>query len=232
MRSHVVITGGGSGLGVVIADELASRGRPVILVDRDEPTARAAAADLEARYLVETPVVVADLSTPAGIDAAADALLDRDDLGGLVNNAGGWQPGPQYPSAAPDAWQRALTLDLVAPMRLTQLLWERIASGIGAVVNIGSSASEGDDPYASPEYAAAKAALRRFTSALGDRDDVRVMAVVPGWIGLDRAHREFAALTPKQQAAAQPLIPPGAVAAQVARLIDAGRAGEVVELLR
>ncbi|HEU0181768.1 MAG TPA: SDR family oxidoreductase [Agromyces mariniharenae] len=232
MRSHVVITGGGSGLGTVIADELASRGRPVILVDRDEPTARAAAADLEARYGVEAPVIVADLSIPAGIEAAADALLERVDVGGLVNNAGGWQPGPQYPSADPDAWHRALTLDLVAPMRLIQVLWERIASGTGAVVNIGSSAGEGGDAYASPEYAAAKAALRRFTSALGDRDDVRVMAVVPGWIGLERAHRELAALTPEQQAAAGPLIPPQAIATQVARLIDDGRAGEVVELLR
>ncbi|MFE6256559.1 SDR family NAD(P)-dependent oxidoreductase [Agromyces sp. NPDC057865] len=232
MRSHVVITGGGSGLGVVIADELASRGRPVILVDRDEAAAVAAAGRLEARHRRPVPVVVADLATPAGVEAAGAALERREDVGGLVNNAGGWQPGRQYPAAPADAWQRALTLNLVAPMRLTQLLWNAVAHGTGAVVNVGSSAGEGDEPYASPEYGAAKAALRRFTSSLGDRgDDVRVMAVVPGWIGLPRALDEFASLTPAQQHRAGPLIPPREIATQVARLIDDGRPGEVVELL-
>ena len=148
-----------------------------------------------------------------------------------MNNAGGWHPGQQYPEAPPEAWRRALTLNLVAPMLLTQLLWREVAEGTGAVVNIGSSGGEGDEPYGSPEYGAAKAALRRFTTALGDRADVRVMAVVPGWIGLERAHREFARLTPDEQRGAGPLIPPRAVAAAVARLIEQGHAGEVVELL-
>lgn len=59
-----------------------------------------------------------------------------------------------------------------------------------------------------------------------------VMGVVPGWIGLDRAHREWAALTPDQQREVGPLIPPQDIANTVVSLLDHGRPGEVVEILR
>ncbi|WP_159604218.1 hypothetical protein [Agromyces humi] len=54
---------------------------------------------------------------------------------------------------------------------------------------------------------------------------------MPGWIGLDRAHRQFAALSPEQQRAAGPLIPPQEVADRVLHLLDHGHAGEIIELL-
>ena len=38
--------------------------------------------------------------------------------------------------------------------------------GRGAVVNVASSAGAEETPYGSPEYAAAKAGLIRFTTAL------------------------------------------------------------------
>ena len=106
-----------------------------------------------------------------------------------------------------------------------------LSAGSGAVVNIGSSGGLGEAAYGSPEYGAAKAGIWRFTASLGSRTDVRVMAVVPGWIGLERAHREWDALTPDQQQDAGPLIPPQEVADVVATLLDHGRPGEIVELL-
>ncbi|MDR6905071.1 NAD(P)-dependent dehydrogenase (short-subunit alcohol dehydrogenase family) [Agromyces sp. 3263] len=240
MHGIVVVTGGAAGLGAVIAETLLAHGHGVLLIDRDLTAARATADDLEARHGSPVAVVAADLSTIDGIQAAADALAGVSGITALVNNAGGWSPGPQYPDAEPDAWLGALTLDLVAPLLLAQRLWPRLAAvggaggGVGAsgaVVNIGSSGGEGDEPYGSPEYGAAKAGLRRFTTSLGGRADVRVMAVVPGWIGLDRAHRQFAALTAEQQRATGRLIPPQEVADRVLHLLEHGRPGEVVELL-
>ena len=234
MRGTVVVTGGAAGLGAVIAETLLAHGHGVLLVDRDTAAATLTASDLEARHGSPVAVIGADLSTIDGIHAAADALDGVPALMALVNNAGSWSTGAQYPDADPDAWIGALTLDLIAPMLLSQRLWPRLTAvgrAGGAVVNIGSSGGEGDDPYGSPEYGASKAGLRRFTSSLGDRADVRVMAVVPGWIGLDRAHRQFAALGPEQQRAAGPLIPPQAVADRVLHLLEHGRAGEIIELL-
>ncbi|ANJ26101.1 SDR family NAD(P)-dependent oxidoreductase [Agromyces aureus] len=232
VNGAVVVTGGASGLGALIAGALLERGRRAILVDRDASAAERAATAFEDRHGVPVPVVVADLASIAGARAAADALAEpRLEVAALVNNAGAWSAGEQYPAADSDAWLATVTLDLLAPMLLTQHLWHRLAAVGGAVVNIGSSGGEGDSPYGSPEYGAAKAGIRRFTTALGDRTDVRVMAVVPGWIGLERAHRQLAALSPAEQRAASPLIAPQQVADRVIGLLDHGHAGEVVELL-
>ena len=49
-------------------------------------------------------------------------MLQVADLGTLrvlVNNAGGWLPGPQYPEAR--EWRRSIDLNLVVPMLTTQL---------------------------------------------------------------------------------------------------------------
>jgi NAD(P)-dependent dehydrogenase (short-subunit alcohol dehydrogenase family) len=124
-----------------------------------------------------------------------------------------------------------MTLNLLAPMLLTHRLWPTLSAVSGAVVNVGSSGGEGDEPYGSPEYGAAKAGVRRFTASLGSEPEVRVMAVVPGWIGLDRAQRDWAALSPDQQRDIGPLVPPQDVARTVLALLDHGRAGEIVEML-
>ena len=56
--------------------------------------------------------------------------------------------------------------------------------------------------------------------------------LVPGRIGLDRAHAELAAKPAAERAATPPLIPPADLVAVVLDLIRNGRSGAVVELLR
>lgn len=231
MHMTVAITGAASGLGRVIATELLSRGHSVVLLDRDGKQAHATARELSERHGTDVVAVVADLSTMAGIHSAADLLTARHEVGALINNAGGWLPGRQYPDADPDTWLSAITLNLLAPMLLTQRLWTTLSAASGAVVNIGSSGGLGDDSYGSPEYGAAKAGIHRFTASLGSRTDVRVMSVVPGWIGLDRAHREWRALDPEQQRKVGSLVPPEDIANMVGTLLDHGRPGEVVKML-
>ncbi len=225
-------TGAAGGLGTVVARTLLERGRPVVIIDRDEEQARIAAADLNDLYGAHVLIIVADLGTIAGIDTAADRLVELGGVGAVVNNAGAWSHGDQFPDAEPEAWLATLTLNLIAPMILTHRLWAMLSLAAGAVVNIGSSGGQGDSAYGSPEYGAAKAGLRRFTASLGSRRDVRVMGVVPGWIGLPRAHSEWAALTPDEQQKVGPPIPPEDIANTVTNLLDHERPGEVVEILR
>jgi NAD(P)-dependent dehydrogenase (short-subunit alcohol dehydrogenase family) len=221
---RAVVTGAGGGLGEVLAGALAAKGMHVLVADVDGRAARRVASGLGG-----TPVT-ADLSLDDGAEAVV-AAVGGGDVDVLVNCAGGWHPsGRCYPDAAPPEWGAVLTLNLRSPMRLVQALREALSrSPVGAVVSISSSAGRGMQAYASPEYAAAKAGLIRFTTSLtdwGERFGVRASCIVPGWIGLPRALDEVARMP---VAARPPLIAPGQIAAEVLALVtDAGSAGRVV----
>jgi 3-oxoacyl-[acyl-carrier protein] reductase len=229
-----VVTGGGSGLGRFLALGLASAGSGVVVADVDHDAAVETATAVRALG-VTGKAVPADVRDP---EEAHRLIRLASEIGGphiLINNAGGWTPGAQFPAATAEAWIGTLALNLTAPMLLTQLALDPMqASGGGAVVNIASSAGLGDAGYDSPEYAAAKAGLIRFTTSMAGPapPDVRVMCVVPGWIGLERAHRELVALPPAERAATPPLIPPEDLVALVLDLIRDGRRGTVAEFLR
>ena len=159
------------------------------------------------------------------------------ELGGphiLINNAGGWTTGgSQYPDAPASAWGATLDLNLRVPMLLSQLALAPMSRlGGGAIVNVASSAGRGFGGYGSPEYGATKAALIRFTATLAglpESHGVRMTCIVPGWVGLARAHEQVAALPPEQRAATH-LIPPAEIVAVTLDLIRSGPSGTVIEI--
>lgn len=236
LRDRVaVVTGGASGAGRAMVDALAGRGARVLVADVDGVRCAETVASVE-RAGGRASSVVVDVCDDAAGGVVVEAAARLGPLGVLVNNAGGWgDAGRRFPDAAPGEWDRVLGLNLRAPMLLTQaaLAPLREASG-GAVVNVASSAGLELSPYASPEYGAAKAGLIRFTAAvagLRETHGVRVNCVVPGWIGLDRAHAELAAMPPDRRALVPPFVPPERVAASVVRLAeDDDLAGRVLVL--
>lgn len=132
-------------------------------------------------------------------------------------------------------WSEVLALNLRSPILATQLCLDPMAAGGGgAVVNVSSSGGLGSHPYGSPPYAAAKAGLIRFTSAVAATAaarGVRVNCVVPHWIGLDRAVDELARLSSDEQRRMGPLIAPEVVVAEVVRLLaDDDLSGEIVAI--
>jgi NAD(P)-dependent dehydrogenase (short-subunit alcohol dehydrogenase family) len=228
-----IVTGGGSGLGQFFAFGLAEAGAGVVIADLDRAAADETAAHVRSRG-VPTTAVVGDIREPG---APEELIAAAEALGGphiLINNAGGWTAGDrQYPDAPAAAWGATLDLNLRVPMLLSQLALAPMGRlGGGAIVNVASSAALGSAAYGSPEYGATKAALIRFTTTLAELPEshgVRMTCIVPGWIGLPRAHEEVAALPPEQRAAAH-LIPPAEIVTVVLELIRNGRSGTVIEL--
>jgi NAD(P)-dependent dehydrogenase (short-subunit alcohol dehydrogenase family) len=231
-----VVTGAAAGTGRVIALTLAGLGARVVVADIDAEGAAAACAAIAARSGAGRAVTtdVCDARGVAAIAAAADSLGGGPHI--LVNNAGGWgTAGRRFPEATTAEWGAVLDLNLRAPMALTQrFLGPMAQAGTGAVVNISSSAGRGQEPYASPEYAAAKAGLIRFSTSLGGLREtmgVRVNCIVPDWIGLDRAYAERDEMPAAERDRLPPLIPPETVAAAVVRLVrDDSLAGRVLVL--
>lgn len=229
------MTGGAGGLGRYLSGALAGEGAHVVVgdCDRQAGVETVSAIEQSGGSATLVPVDVGDDHEVARLVGDATA---RGSLGVLVNNAGGWGSADvQYPDAAVEAWSEVLALNLRVPMLATQLCLDAMAAGGGgAVVNVSSSGGLGAEPYGSPPYAAAKAGLIRFTSAVAATAaarGVRVNCVVPHWIGLDRAIGEFARLSPEERFRSGPLIEPGVVTAEVIRLLVAeDLSGEIIAI--
>ena len=211
-----VVTGAAIGTGRAIALALAAAGADVVASDIDEE----GGAETVARAPGRMSFVRADMTAPDDIRRLIAAAKPQI----LVNNAGGGgHIPPHFPDAGAEQWGATLDLNLRGPMLATQLALEHmLPAGAGAVVNVASTAALGSEPYQSPEYAAAKAGLIRFTSALGgrrERTGVRVNCVVPDWIATERALAELQAMTPEQRAAAPVPRPPDEIADAVAAFV-------------
>lgn len=217
---RALVTGAGLGTGRAIALALTAAGADVVVSDIDEEGGNQTAVECgdRARFVHADLTVTDDVRRL--VDSAEPAIL--------VNNAGGGgHIPPHFPDASPAHWGATLDLNLRAPMLATQLaLGPMRRAGGGAVVNVASTAGLGSEPGQSPEYAAAKAGLIRFTAALASADGVRVNCVVPDWIATER-------VTAEERASDPPPIPLATIAAEVIRLVsDDSLAGRAVVIWR
>jgi uncharacterized oxidoreductase len=154
----ILITGGTDGIGLQMARQLLDKGAKVIVCGR-----RADLLDAAVRQGLEA--IQADLSTAKGC-AQLVADLGTAPLDILINNAGmSGNFGPDEPIDL-DLTDRAIFLNLNAPMHLIGLLLDRLkARPEAAIVNVTSGLAIA--PRAGgPVYCASKAGLRSFTQAL------------------------------------------------------------------
>ena len=168
-------------------------------------------------------VIVADVEGPEPVDMSSPEDIRRlferlDRLDVLVNNAGG----------VFDTWQKTIDVNLAALMLATELAFDAMGAE-GVIVNVSSVAGLGTKQHDAPDYAAAKAAVVRFTTALANHDGVRVNCVCPDWVDTPAVRRSLAEMTAEERAAVPPLVPPDEIAEIALDLIrDDSAAGRVV----
>ena len=84
-----VVTGGSKGLGLAMAQGLASAGADVVLVSRHEDQARTAADEIARAYHHKAVGIQADVTNPSEVEAlVARVLKDLGRIDILINNAG------------------------------------------------------------------------------------------------------------------------------------------------
>ena len=182
-----IVTGGGRGIGRAVAEAFANEGANLIITARSTDQLEDAAKALEAKGAPEVVALPADLSSGEGVDKLAAEALEK--AGGkihiLVNNAG-MMPGDQSPiKGDPDSWDKAVQLNVLAPMRLTRRLAPPMAeSKSGIIINICSVASL--NPSATNAvYSTTKYALRGWTLSCYEAlrtEGVKVVAIYPGMV--------------------------------------------------
>ena len=172
-----LITGGGSGLGLGMAQCFVQAGAHVILVGRREDVLREATVPLgkKARHIVH------DVTR---LDQADVLIEEAGEVSILVNNAGVHLKKPAV-ETTPDEFNTVLQTHVNAAHALTRaVLPGMIARKHGNILFTASMASVMGIPSV-VAYSAAKSALAGMTRALTAEvavHGVRVNAIAPGWI--------------------------------------------------
>lgn len=182
----VLVTGGTSGIGLMIARGFVENGARVYVASRKAD--QCAEAEKLLSQHGDCTGIPADLSSEAGCNALADELVAREGrLDVLVNNAGcNWgEPMETFPDSA---WDKVLALNVKAVFHLTRRLvpaLERAASDEdpARVINIGSIDGLMAPALDTFSYSASKAAVHHMTRVLARKlapKRITVNAVAPG----------------------------------------------------
>jgi NAD(P)-dependent dehydrogenase (short-subunit alcohol dehydrogenase family) len=186
-----LVTGGTSGIGLMIAKGFVKSGAKVYVASR-----KADACEKVAKELTElgkefggsSVGLPADLGVEGGAEALAGEISKREDhLDILVNNAGTTWGAPfvDYPDKA---WKRIMTLNVQAMFELTRdclPLLEKAASGErhAKVINVSSVASMTSASISAYAYGPSKAAVNQMTRMLASEfagKHICVNAIAPG----------------------------------------------------
>jgi meso-butanediol dehydrogenase/(S,S)-butanediol dehydrogenase/diacetyl reductase len=174
-----LVTGGGSGVGAVVARLFAREGAKVVVTGRRPDPIAAVAAE------VGGVSVAGDTSDPVHATEAVDAAVST--FGGLdvVVASAGIGIGGSVGEMDDDDWRQTIDVNLAGPMMITRAaLPVMIERGGGSVVFVSSTNSFAAAPR-SAAYDASKAGLNALARSIavdyGPRG-IRANALCPGWI--------------------------------------------------
>ncbi|QFU75431.1 SDR family oxidoreductase [Halioglobus maricola] len=182
-----LVTGGGKGIGRMIAEALLQAGARVYISSRSADDCQAAASEMA--ELGDCRAFPHDLSRIENIEAlAADIESAGHGLDILVNNSGATWGAPleEFPESG---WDKVMDLNVKSPFFIVQKLLPLLkASGTqeapSRVINISSVAGIVAGSQSAYSYMASKAAISHLTRGLAAdlaKDHITVNAIAPGF---------------------------------------------------
>lgn len=176
----ILVTGGGSGLGAALCEQLAAEGARVAVSDIDEQRAHSVASKLKEGG-ADVMACVMDVGVAADVSECMDAVVRQfGKLDAIVNSAGVDVTAPIDQLDA-DVWERVLRTNLTGPFLMAKLGKNRLSPG-GHIVNVASTAARRAWPNASA-YHASKWGLMGLSHALHAElrgMGIKVSAVIAG----------------------------------------------------
>ncbi|HTP18088.1 MAG TPA: SDR family oxidoreductase [Solirubrobacteraceae bacterium] len=210
-----LVTGGGRGVGLMIAQGLVRAGARVVIASRKADDLEAAAAGL--RAYGDCEAIPGDLSTPEGARALAEAVQAKwSALNVLVNNSGATWGAPleEFPASG---WDRVIHTNLEGVFHLTTGLLPALRAAASAddparVINIGSIDGLRVPHLENYSYSASKAAVHMLTRHLAKRlagEHITVNAIAPG--PFESKMMAFALDTPEKRGTVEGMVPLGRI---------------------
>ncbi|OBK28190.1 short-chain dehydrogenase [Mycobacterium asiaticum] len=167
-----VVTGGGSGIGLAVAQRLRTDGRTVATIDL-KPSSQ---DDLS---------YTADVTDRSQVDTALAAIRDRLGPVTILVNAAGLDGFQRFGNITFKDWCKVIDVNLHGVFHTIQaVLPDMVAAQWGRIVNISSSSAHSGQPFMA-HYVAAKSAVNGLTKSLAleyGPKGITVNAVPPGFI--------------------------------------------------
>lgn len=186
-----IVTGGGRGLGLAIAEGLAEAGSDIVICSRKEGNCKEAAQRITALG-VEAAGMQCDITNPDDISRLRDFTLEKfGKIDILVNNSGAtWgAPTEDYPL---EGWKKVIDVNVTGTFLCSQLIGKAmIKAGGGKIINVSSifggvgTISQVMDAIA---YNTSKGAMDAFTKDLAvkwAKHHINVNAIAPAFIETD-----------------------------------------------
>jgi NADP-dependent 3-hydroxy acid dehydrogenase YdfG len=179
----VLITGGGSGIGLAVARLFLQAGARVAISGRDQDKLDRATAKLNAGACLITRT--ADVTAVDQVDALVRDVtgrLGRIDM--LINSAGANIKARAFRELTPESWHYLIGANLHGAFYCTRAVLPQMRERRdGLITNINSIAGKRSGPLGGVGYNAAKFALRGLAMGLAGEEranGIRVTSIYPG----------------------------------------------------
>ena len=178
-----LVTGGSKGLGLSMAEGLASAGATIVIVNRNKDEGVEAAKKIKNMFGVDVVALQADVSDEGQVNAMIKNAVEHfGQIDILINNAGISARGPIDQMALAD-FQQVLDVNVTGVWLCTKAVVPYMKKRQrGRIINIGSTLSIVGYPERSP-YTASKGAVTQMTKGLALELapwNITVNAICPG----------------------------------------------------
>lgn len=179
-----VVTGGATGIGLAIAEELTRLGARVAIASRNQSRLTTAARGLSAEHGGEVVPIACNIRRRAEVDALFDAVLARFGRVDFVVNNGGGQFLTRAEEINEKGWQAVIETNLTGTFHMCQAAFHKCMRGRGGkLVNIVADMWRGFPSML--HTGAARAGVVNMTKTLAiewAEHGIRINCVAPGVI--------------------------------------------------
>jgi len=178
-----LVTGGGSGVGAAVAQQLAQAGAQVVVVGRRAEQLQAVCAAITSGAQVRP--IVADVVDRAQVTELVKQIVSEfGQLDMLINNAGVNTPERRLEQLSDENWDYLMTVNATGAFNMIQAVLPQMrAQGAGLIINISSISGLRASTLAGAAYSASKHALNALSKVVGQEEEqhgIRSTIISPG----------------------------------------------------